>query len=728
MIVHSEMKALSYQDIYLVPSYSELRTRELVDLSVSFLGRTLRAPWIPANMSSVVNPEICKWLSESGYPYIMHRFGDTKAFIEQANRESWNLISISVGVREIDKDLLKWVINAGYRLDWITIDVAHSHSILTKEMLCFIHDLYGKAHWERPKIIAGNVATPKGVKDLAQWGADAAKVGIGGGCFAAGTRILMADGSYKNIEKIQVHDRVIAGDGTPTEVLAVKCSGKRKTLTYRHNRFHIPTICTQDHYHYVHDFSSLNPISFRNCGWAKTADEQKNYRWKQIRDYRQDSLLIPTKLTFELPTTFEYALSDWAESYRGDFGEQILTIKLTPTYELGYLIGAFLGDGHASVTEVAQTDKTRRTTTSKLAFSFGSNEQEIAQKTANFIKNVFAKEAKICKPKGRYLTVVNVYCAPIARFFTNFYKDGVKTLPQDFFINHKDYLKGLIDGLIDSDGCIDNERCSFYNTSVDLIERLGVACYLANGYFPSYKKLKSTAGNLKNCKSENCKESYLIRFTNVSTRQNIDYQLNQMLDITDELSNEIPVYDIEVASETHSFIANNCIVHNSACSTKTQTGFHVPMFTCVRACSEYGGWGSIDTFSSIPIISDGGIRDNGDIAKALVARAQIVMAGSLFAACINAPGTNVRVLPHLTGTSFDEYLPPLPTHKRYHGSSSEHQKGFKKHIEGFQVDLPCNGMTYAEKYQELTESLSSAVSYAGGTNLSAFKSTSYVTV
>lgn len=336
-------KALSYQDIYLVPAYSELHTRGHADLSVEFLGRKLRAPWVPSNMSSVINEDLCKWLSENDYPYIMHRFGDTQGFITRANQENWKLISISIGVKQVDWELIRWIVDTRMRVDWITIDVAHGHHVLVHDMIKVIKDAFPPS-WPLtiPKIIAGNVATPEGVRDLTSWGTNAVKVGVGGG---------------------------------------------------------------------------------------------------------------------------------------------------------------------------------------------------------------------------------------------------------------------------------------------------------------------------------------------------------------------------------------------SVCSTKTRTSFHVPMFTCVQNCAKG---------STIPIIADGGVREPGDIVKALVAGTSVskvpilVMCGNLFAACKDAPGENVIVQAERT----DGYGPRIGDigAKRYHGSASEHQKGERKHVEGFQLELPCNGLTYAEKYQELTESLSSAVSYAGGVNLKAFSQITYVKI
>lgn len=126
------------------------------------------------------------------------------------------------------------------------------------------------------------------------------------------------------------------------------------------------------------------------------------------------------------------------------------------------------------------------------------------------------------------------------------------------------------------------------------------------------------------------------------------------------------------------------------CSTKNKTGFHMPMFTAVKECA---------AASPVPIIADGGFRENGDIAKALVAGATFCMVGGMFAACMDSPATIVN------------------GKKEYYGSASEKNKGAVKNIEGFTTHLtPTNTIT--SKIREIQEDLQSAISYAGGKDLS----------
>src|ERR687888_47403 len=64
--------------------------------------------------------------------------------------------------------------------------------------------------------------------------ADAVKVGVGPGCFAAGTRTLMADARYKNIEDVQPGERVINMHGEPLTVKRAWCTGVREVVADRH--------------------------------------------------------------------------------------------------------------------------------------------------------------------------------------------------------------------------------------------------------------------------------------------------------------------------------------------------------------------------------------------------------------------------------------------------------------------------------------------------------------
>jgi GMP reductase len=170
-------KALNYDDIYLVPSFSKLETRSDAETSVKFGKNTFRLPVIPSNMETVINEAWAEWLSENNYFYVMHRFnGVTVPLVEKANNFNWKTISISTGVNRDSLEDLCYMKMSGLRIDYITIDVAHGHHIKVKTRIEEIKNIFTKAF-----VIAGNVTTAEAVADLTEWGADAIKVGIGPG-------------------------------------------------------------------------------------------------------------------------------------------------------------------------------------------------------------------------------------------------------------------------------------------------------------------------------------------------------------------------------------------------------------------------------------------------------------------------------------------------------------------------------------------------------------------
>lgn len=75
----------------------------------------------------------------------------------------------------------------------------------------------------------------------------------------------------------------------------------------------------------------------------------------------------------------------------------------------------------------------------------------------------------------------------------------------------------------------------------------------------------------------------------------------------------------------------------AACTTKNMTGVTVPQFTAVKNVAERVKL--ID--SNVVVVADGGMKEIGDIAKALGAGADFAMCGKMFASCPEAPHPGV---------------------------------------------------------------------------------------
>ncbi|AKU79625.1 GMP reductase [Spiroplasma turonicum] len=171
------MYVIDYEDVQLIPNFCKVKSRSECDTSVELGNFKFKLPVVPANMASVMNEDLAEMLAKENYFYIMHRFNvDTLKFVEKM-KKSKLVTSISVGVKEVDYKLIDDLVKNDLIPDFITIDIAHGHSIQVKNMIIYIKEqTKGKTF-----IIAGNVATPQAVRDLEYWGADATKVGVGPG-------------------------------------------------------------------------------------------------------------------------------------------------------------------------------------------------------------------------------------------------------------------------------------------------------------------------------------------------------------------------------------------------------------------------------------------------------------------------------------------------------------------------------------------------------------------
>ena len=169
--------SLHYDNVFLKPNFNNIKTRAEISTEVKFLSKNFRIPVIPANMKCCVDFDTCQTLDSKHYFYIMHRFDhDMFAFVRDANEAFFNVVSISVGIQSKDQALIKNLANHKLRTDFITIDVAHGHHSKVADQVKLIKDTLPHV-----KVIAGNVATRNGAEYLYMAGADAVKVGIGGG-------------------------------------------------------------------------------------------------------------------------------------------------------------------------------------------------------------------------------------------------------------------------------------------------------------------------------------------------------------------------------------------------------------------------------------------------------------------------------------------------------------------------------------------------------------------
>lgn len=168
---------LSYGDVLLVPNRSSVDSRSDVSLSTAFTpALELESPLVSAAMDTVTEAELAIELARAGGIGVLHRFltPDEQADqITQVNAAD-ERVAAAVGINEDYVARSDVLVAAG--VDALVVDVAHGHLEGALEAVERLHE-----EFPGTDLVAGNVATPAGVEDLAAAGADCVKVGIGPG-------------------------------------------------------------------------------------------------------------------------------------------------------------------------------------------------------------------------------------------------------------------------------------------------------------------------------------------------------------------------------------------------------------------------------------------------------------------------------------------------------------------------------------------------------------------
>ncbi len=146
----------------------------------------------------------------------------------------------------------------------------------------------------------------------------------------------------------------------------------------------------------------------------------------------------------------------------------------------------------------------------------------------------------------------------------------------------------------------------------------------------------------------------------------------------------------------------------SICTTRIVTGVGVPQLSAVMDCVKEANK------KNIPVISDGGINQTGDIVKAIAAGASSVMIGSLFAGTEESPGEKI----YFQGRLFKEYRGMGSVGAMEEGSSDRYfQEGQKKLVpEGIEARVSYRG-NLAEVIFQMIGGLRAGMGYVGAKNI-----------
>lgn len=164
--------SLTYDDISLIPTQvSQVKTRSSINTKSKFLDMELSVPVISSPMDTVTGIEMAKELTNLGCLGIVNRFDSSLNEIFENGKiiEGVKAVSISLNAEEklIDKIAENRMI--------ICIDTANANNAFVLKKCEEIKSKYNV------KVIVGNIAQGATLKQISDAGADAVRIGIGGG-------------------------------------------------------------------------------------------------------------------------------------------------------------------------------------------------------------------------------------------------------------------------------------------------------------------------------------------------------------------------------------------------------------------------------------------------------------------------------------------------------------------------------------------------------------------
>ncbi|QFP75808.1 IMP dehydrogenase [Deinococcus sp. AJ005] len=152
----------------------------------------------------------------------------------------------------------------------------------------------------------------------------------------------------------------------------------------------------------------------------------------------------------------------------------------------------------------------------------------------------------------------------------------------------------------------------------------------------------------------------------------------------------------------------------SICTTRIVTGVGVPQITAIFEAS------AAAMEAGIPVIADGGIKQTGDVPKAIAAGASVVMMGSMLAGTDEAPGESIL----RDGRRYKSYRGMGSLGAMDQGSSDRYfQSGSRKFVpEGIEGIIAYRG-TAGEVIYQFVGGLKSSMGYCGAPDLQTLRDT-----
>lgn len=388
--------------------------------------------------------------------------------------------------------------------------------------------------------------------------------GEGRGCSISGTKVLMYNGTSKNIEDIFIGDKVISHTGSirpVTDTMRYEISEPMTRITVENRN---PMTFTNDHKILVCR-GGLCPkkasTGYKYCrpSCPQSCREYPGYEWVPMQDVKVGDRVCFPKVKLPIPTVTKLDLMDIIPNLvcRGDYVNVFCNNTqwesgkvpryITIDNDLCRLIGYFIGNGWATVHDPEDGYG--------FGIAFPMHNKVFAQDCERILADKF--NAKGFYDINKKKTCIRYSCnrGVITLFFRNLCGAHAinKHVPDFLMVDNPAWIESLMTGLMRTDGSMAGGRISYDSISRDLITQVKTIW--------AYQGLNSTISTRAVTK-KGWHTSYKIRAAKTAYAVHGDMLLTEVKKVEAIDSFQGYVYDFTTDID-HSYIANNSIVHNS---------------------------------------------------------------------------------------------------------------------------------------------------------------------
>ena len=208
MIMVPIKEALTFDDVTLVPKYSEILPSD-VDTSIKLTqSLKLKIPLLSSAMDTVTESKMAIAMAKAGGLGVIHRNLDIKKQVLEIKKVKKQKLCVGAAVGAGNNEFKRAEAIIKENVEMIVVDTAHGHTKKVGEIIKFIKKLKNN----KIALCAGNIATTEAAKFLIKLGVDIIKIGIGPGSICT--------------------TRLVAGIGVPqlSAILSVRNGLKNKNV------------------------------------------------------------------------------------------------------------------------------------------------------------------------------------------------------------------------------------------------------------------------------------------------------------------------------------------------------------------------------------------------------------------------------------------------------------------------------------------------------------------